>query len=119
MSSTTQPGGIDPIAAFGTVDIRVGRIVSAEPATGARKPAYRMAVDFGPVIGTRHSSAQLTELYGIDDLIGRIVLGVVNLPPKRIAGFTSDVLVLGVPDDLGRVVLIQPERTAPLGGRLF
>ncbi|MCC6178704.1 MAG: tRNA-binding protein [Chloroflexi bacterium] len=105
------------VETFFTVDIRVGRIVAAEPLPKARKPAYRLEVDFGP-LGTRRSSAQVTALYSPDDLIGRQVLAVVNFPPRRIAGFESQVLVLGVPDVDGNVILLSTEREAPLGGRV-
>ena len=85
---------------------------------GARKPAYKLEIDFGP-LGTRRSSAQLTELYTPEMLIGRQILGVVNFPPRRIAGFDSQVLTLGVPDERGAVVLLAVERDAPLGSRVF
>lgn len=104
---------------FEKVDIRVGRIVSAEPLPGARKPAYALRVDFGPERGIKQSSAQITIHYSPQELIGRLVLAVVNFPPRRIAGYKSEVLTLGLPDDAGNVVLIQPERDVPLGGRLF
>ena len=104
---------------FQRVDVRVGRILAAEPLAGARKPAYTLRIDFGPRIGVKQSSAQLTVLYAAEELIGRLVLAVVNFPPRRIAGFRSEVLTLGVPDEAGNVVLIQPERVVPLGGRLF
>ena len=106
-------------ADFERVDIRVGRIVDVQPFPAARKPAYQLRLDFGPDIGERQSSAQLTTLYQPDDLIGRQVLAVVNFPPRQIANFSSEVLVLGVPDTDGNVVLVQPEREVPLGGRLF
>ncbi len=104
--------------AFATLDIRVGRIVAAEPLAGARKPAYRLAVDLGP-LGLKNSSAQLTDLYRPEDLVGRLVLCAVNLGVRRIAGFASEVLVLGLPDEAGRVVLLAAERDVPLGGRVF
>lgn len=104
---------------FTRIDVRVGEVVQAEPLPGARKPAYRLRVDFGPPLGTKQSSAQVTELYSPADLVGRQVLAVVNFAPKRIAGFLSEVLVLGLPDEAGRVVLLQPERAVPLGGRMY
>ena len=100
---------VDTLAAFDAVDIRVGTIVAAEPFFEARKPAYRLSVDFGPELGMRRSSAQITARYERDELVGKRVLAVVNFPPKRIAGFTSEVLVLGVNDPNGNVVLVQPE----------
>lgn len=106
------------VAAFATLDLRVGRVTRAEPNPGARKPAYRLWVDFGP-LGERTSSAQLTDLYTAEGLVGRQVIAAVNLGSRRIAGFTSDVLVLGLPDESGRVVLLEPERLVPLGGRVF
>jgi tRNA-binding protein len=108
----------DPIEAFETLDLRVGRVTAAEPLAGAKKPAYRLTVDFGP-LGVRGSSAQLTALYRAEQLIGRLVVAAVNLGVRRIAGFASEVLVLGVPDEEGRVVLLSPERDVPLGGRVF
>ena len=104
---------------FLRVDIRVGRIVEARPFPAARKPAYQLELDFGPEIGRRRSSAQLTERYEPEDLLGRRVLAVVNFPPRQIANFFSEVLVLGVPDADGNVVLIQPQADVPLGGRLY
>ncbi len=106
------------VAAFGVLDLRVGRITRAEPNSGARKPSYRLWVDFGE-LGERTSSAQLTEVYAAEDLVGRAVIAAVNLGPRRIAGFVSEVLVLGVPNEAGQVVLLQPERTVPLGGRVY
>jgi tRNA-binding protein len=108
----------DGLDHFNQVDMRLGRIVAAEDLAEARKPAYKLTIDFGP-FGIRHSSAQLTMLYTTSDLVGRLVIGVVSLPPRRIAGFKSEVLVLGVPDVDGNVVLLEPEREAPLGGRVF
>ena len=108
---------------FFRVDIRVGRVQSAELLEGARKPAYKLRVDFGPEMGMRASSAQLTERYQPADLIGRLVLGVVNLPPRRIAGFKSETLTLGVADGEGAVVLLAVDpafaATVPLGARMF
>jgi tRNA-binding protein len=104
---------------FLKVDVRVGRIVSARPFPAARKPAYQLELDFGPEVGRRRSSAQLTQRYTADELVGRQVLAVINFPPRQIATFLSEVLVLGVPDANGNVVLVQPEADVPLGGRLF
>jgi tRNA-binding protein len=104
---------------FLAVDVRVGRIVDVRPFPAARKPAYLLEVDFGPEIGRRRSSAQLTQRYPAAELRGRLVLAVVNFPPRQIATFFSEVLVLGVPDADGNVVLIEPEAEVPLGGRLF
>lgn len=106
------------IDAFFAVDIRVGRIVTAVLHPKARKPAYRMEIDFGP-LGMRTSSAQLTALYTPEELIGRQVLGAVNFPPRRIAGVQSQVLVLGVADENGAVILLSTEREAPLGSRVY
>jgi tRNA-binding protein len=104
---------------FEKVDVRVGTVVEAEPFPEARKPSIRLTVDFGPKIGTRKSSAQLTARYEPEGLVGRQVLAVVNFPPKRIAGFKSEVLVLGVPDGDGEVVLLSPDHRVPPGGRMF
>jgi tRNA-binding protein len=104
---------------FLRVDVRVGRIVEVRPFPAARKPAYQLEVDFGPVIGRRRSSAQLTQRYQPDELLGRQVLAVVNFPTRQIATFFSEVLVLGVPDADGNVVLVEPQAEVPLGGRLF
>jgi tRNA-binding protein len=104
--------------AFLEVDMRVGRIIRAEPNAEARKPAYKLWIDFGP-LGEKTSSAQLTEVYPIESLPGRLVLAAVNLGDRRIAGFKSQVLVLGLPNADGHVVLLQPERNVPLGGRVY
>lgn len=104
---------------FAQVDVRVGRIVSAEEFPAARKPAYKLTIDFGPELGVRRSSAQLTTLYTREELIGRQVIAVVNFPPKQIGPFMSEVLTLGVPDGTGQVVLLVPERPVPTGGRMF
>jgi tRNA-binding protein len=104
---------------FLKVDIRVGRIVEAEPFPEARKPAYKLRVDLGPDLGTRRSSAQITRHYELDALIGRRVLAVVNFPPRQIGPVRSEILVLGVPDAEGEVVLVTPDLDVPLGGRLY
>ena len=106
-------------ADFERVDIRVGTIVDAQPFPEARKPALKLVIDFGPEIGTKRSSAQITVHYKCDLLIGRQVLAVTNLPPKRVAGFASDVLTLGVSDEDDVVVLLKPDFKAPNGGRVF
>lgn len=104
---------------FQKVDIRVGRITLAEPFPEARKPAIRLWIDFGPEIGERKSSAQITRHYAPEALVGRQVLAVVNFPPRQIGPMKSEVLTLGVPDAAGEVVLIGPGHDVPLGGRLF
>jgi len=104
---------------FQKVDIRVGRIVAAEPFPQARKPAYKLTIDFGPEIGLRRSSAQITVNHALESLVGRQVLAVVNFPPRQIGPFMSEVLTLGVPDAEGAVMLIGPARDVPPGGRLF
>ena len=104
---------------FEKVDVRVGRVVAAEPFPEARKPSVKLAVDFGPEVGVKKTSAQLAAHYSPETLLGRQVVAVVNFPPKRIAGFNSEVLVLGVPDEEGAVVLLAPDREVPLGGRMF
>lgn len=114
--TTTPEASFDD---FMKLDIRVGRIVTAEPFPEARKPAHRLQVDFGPDIGIRKSSAQITANYACADLVGRLVLAVVNFPPRQIGPMRSEVLVLGVPDDTGEVVLIAPDASVPLGARLY
>lgn len=104
---------------FLKVEVRVGRITRAEPFPEARKPAYRLWIDFGGEIGERKSSAQITRHYTPEGLIGRQVLAVVNFPPRQIGPVRSEVLVLGVPDADGEVVLIVPDQTVPTGGRLY
>lgn len=109
---------VDPVGAFAALDMRVGRVVRAELHERARKPAYRLWLDFGP-LGERTSSAQLTDLYRPEDLVGRLIVAAVNLGTRSVAGFPSQVLVLGVPDEAGRVVLLAVERDVPLGVRVY
>jgi tRNA-binding protein len=106
-------------AHFEKVEIRAGTVVDAQPFPEARKPAIKLWVDFGEGIGVKVSSAQLTVHYTPDRLIGRQVMAVVNFPPRRIAGFMSEVLVLGVPDENGAVVLLRPDLKVPDGGKMF
>ncbi len=107
-----------PVDAFGVLDLRVGRVTRAEPNERARKPSYKLWIDFGP-LGEKTSSAQLRALYRSEDLVGRLVIAAVNLGSRNIAGFTSEVLVLGLPDADGEVVLLAVEREVPLGGRVY
>ncbi len=104
---------------FLAVDIRVGRVVAARVNPAAIKPAYHLEIDFGGDAGVRHSSAQLTVHYTVESLIGREVVAVVNFAARRIAGVKSEVLVLGIPDENGAVVLLRPDQDVPLGGRMF
>ncbi len=104
---------------FEKVDIRVGRILKVEDFPQARKPAYILEIDFGPQIGLKKSSAQLTTNYTKEALIGRLVIAVVNFPVKRIGPFLSEVLTLGLPDENGGVVLLCPTQEVPLGGKMF
>jgi tRNA-binding protein len=103
---------------FEKVDIRAGRVVQADEFPEARKPAYRLVIDFG-ALGTRTSSAQLTKRYSARDLVGRLIVAVVNFPPRRIGPFVSEVLTLGIDDGSGAVVLLVPDRDVPAGGRVF
>ena len=104
---------------FNRIEVRIGTIVEANRFPEARKPAYKLVIDVGPVIGRKRSSAQITEHYAPDRLIGRQVLAVINFPPRQIGPFCSEVLTLGVPDEDGAVVLIRPDFAVPDGGRLF
>ena len=104
---------------FDNLDIRVGTIVEARPFPEARKPAIKLVIDFGAPLGTKRSSAQLTQRYTPETLVGRQVLAVVNFPPRQIGPFVSEVLTLGVPDTQGAVVLLCPDQAVPDGGRMF
>jgi tRNA-binding protein len=108
-----------PFDDFMKVDVRVGRVVAADPFPEARKPAWKLTIDFGPDIGVKKSSAQITTHYTLDDLIGRKVAAVVNFAPRQIGPFMSEVLTLGFPDAAGEVVLVGVDREVPVGGRLF
>lgn len=109
---------MNPVEAFTALDLRVGRILRAEPNDRAHKPSYKLWIDFGP-LGAKTSSAQLRALYRAEDLAGRLVVAAVNLGSRNIAGFSSEVLVLGLPDASGEVVLLAVERDVPLGGRVY
>lgn len=109
---------MDPIEAFAALDLRVGRVLRAQLNERARKPSYKLWIDFGP-LGEKASSAQLKALYQAEDLIGRLVIAALNLGTRNIAGFMSEVLVLGVPSEKGEVVLLGVEREVPLGGRVY
>lgn len=104
---------------FMKVDIRVGRVVKAEPFPEARKPALKLWVDYGGEVGVKKSSAQITVHYEAEELVGKQVLGVVNFPPRQIGPFMSEALVLGIPDEAGEVVLLTPDKGVPIGGRMF
>jgi tRNA-binding protein len=119
MSAPSMPAPQITFEQFLAVDIRVGTIVKAEPFPEARKPALKLLIDFGPAIGVKKSSAQLTKYYRPETLVGRQVAAVVNFPPRQIGPLMSEVLTLGFPDAEGAVVLIGPERPVPDGGRMF
>jgi len=104
---------------FEKVDIRIGEIVSIEDFPEARKPAYKLTIDFGPEIGIKKSSVQITKHYTKEELVGKQVIGVVNFPPKQIGPFVSEVLTLGLPDENGDVVLLMPTKKVPLGKKMF
>ncbi|MBL0967786.1 MAG: tRNA-binding protein [Brevundimonas sp.] len=116
MSAPAETIGFDD---FMKVDIRVGQVVKAEPFPEARKPAYKLTIDFGPDIGVKKSSAQITVHYTLEQLEGRKVAAVVNFPPRQIGPVMSEVLTLGFPDEDGEVVLVGVDREIPVGGRLF
>ncbi len=109
---------MNPVEAFQALDLRVGRILRAEPNERAKKPSLKLWIDFGP-LGEKTSSAQLRALYRPEAVVGRLVVAAVNLGTRNIAGFTSEVLVLGLPDEAGQVVLLAVERDVPPGGRVF
>ena len=106
-------------ADFEKLNVRVGRITAVKPFDKARKPAFQLWIDFGPELGIKKSSAQITDLYTPEVLTGQLVMAVVNFPPRQIADFMSEVLVLGVPNQAGQIILLQPEREAPLGSKMF
>ena len=119
MSATSSPAPQISFEQFLAVDIRVGTIVKAEPFPEAHKPALKLFIDFGPAIGVKKSSAQVTKYYAPETLVGRQVAAVVNFPPRQIGPLMSEVLTLGFPDAEGAVVLIGPEQQVPDGGRMF
>jgi len=114
--SLSEPIGFDD---FLKVDIRAGTIIEAQPFPEARKPAYKLKIDFGNEIGVKRSSVQITIHYQVEELVGRQVIGVVNFPPRQIGPFMSEVLTLGLADENGHVVLLQPDRIVPNGSRMF
>ena len=109
---------MNPLEALETLDLRVGRIVRAEPNARARKPSYKLWIDLGP-LGEKTSSAQITARYRADELVGRLVVAAVNLGARSVAGFQSEVLVLGLPDEAGETVLLAVDQEVPLGGRVY
>lgn len=119
MTTGGAPAPIITFDDFMKVDIRIGTIVEAEPYPEAKKPAFKLRIDFGPAIGIKRSSAQITVHYAPDGLVGRKVAAVVNFPPRQIGKFMSEVLTLGFPDEQGAVVLFAPDHPVPNGARLF
>jgi tRNA-binding protein len=115
----SAPKPLISYAEFEKLDVRAGRIVAVEAFPAARKPAFKMTIDFGPDVGVKRSSAQITEHYTAESLVGKLVVGVVNFAPKRIADFTSEALVLGIADDDGHVVLLSPDHKVPSGGPMY
>ena len=103
---------------FGKLDIRVGTIINAEPLAEAKKPAYHLKIDFGNKIGIKQSSAQITKNYSVDDLNGKQIVAIVNFPPKKIAGISSEVLVMGANNDNGEVILLEPQKDIPNGSKI-
>lgn len=116
ITGSSQPITFDD---FMKVDIRVGRIIAADPFPEARKPAYKLTIDFGPDLGIKKSSAQITKYYAREDLPGRLIVAVVNFPPRQIGKFMSEVLTLGVPSEDDEVVLLEPAQDVPIGGRMY
>ena len=116
---TAEAGEIINFDSFLAVDIRVGKVIAAEPLKNARKPAFVLTIDFGATIGVKKSSAQITENYAVEELPGRMIAAVVNFAPRQIGSVMSEVLTLGFPDETGAVVLFAPDREVPLGSRLF
>ena len=104
---------------FQKLDIRIGKITDVEDFPQAKKPSFKLTIDFGEEIGTKKSSAQLMKNYEKKELVGKLVLGVVNFPPRQIGPFVSEVLTLGVPDENGECILIEPDKKVPVGGKLF